>query len=170
MNAALGFVVIIILHTPIWVWGLYGLLLTVGFLRSRDSIQPVWRMLILPGAVTLLTISSLVGAGPAGLPAMLAGFALGLPLGYRLEPQDASRRLPDGRMWLRGEWRTFTQIAVVLVFRYVTGAAAALQPGLNADPIWHPATLFVGAILSALFLGRTAARLRLYLRQAPAIG
>jgi len=39
-----------------------------------------------------------------------------------------------------------------------------MNPVLDADPTWHFGTLFVSAALSASFLGRTSARLRVYRR------
>ena len=66
-------------------------------------------------------------------------------------------------MWLRGDWLSFTLIVLVLVFRYVINVVAALAPALNADPTWHFSSLFISAALSGLFLGRTGARLRVYL-------
>lgn len=160
----------IVVHTPVWVWPLYGLLLFLGLQRTRDSVVPLWRVMILPVVVTLLAISSFVTAGPSALPATLLGLAIGGPAGWQLERDGATRRLPDGTLWLRGEWLSFAQIAVVLVFRYATSIVAAMQPSLNAEPTWHLSTLCISAALSALFLGRTAARLRMYLAAVPATG
>lgn len=155
-------VAVIVIHTPIWVWALYGLLLFLGLQRTRDSVVPLWRVLILPAVVTVLAISSFIGGGPGALPAMLPGLVVGGPAGWLLERRGATRRLPGGTLWLRGEWWTFAQIVVVLVFRYATNVVAAMYPVLNADLAWHAGTLFVSAVLSALFLGRTAVRLRVY--------
>ena len=49
-----------------------------------------------------------------------------------------------------------------MVFRYVSNVVSFLKPALSVDPIWHFGTLFVSAGLSAVFLGRTAARLRVH--------
>jgi hypothetical protein len=158
--------ILIIAHTPIWVWGLYALLLLLGLQRTRDSTIQVWRMLTLPCIVTFLAVLTFIGAGPSALPVMLIGVVAGSAAGWQLEPQGASRRLADGRLWLRGEWRSFTQIVLVEIFRYVTSVVAAMDPALNADPTWHFTTLFISAALSGVFLGRTAARLRLYVAAA----
>ena len=170
MSDFLKSIATIIIHTPIWVWPLYGLLLFLGYQRTRDSIVPLWRLLILPAVVTFLTILTAIGAGPGALPTMLLGLTIGGPVGWQLEPGGATRRMRDGRLWLRGEWWTFAQIVVVLVFRYATSIVAATDRMLAADVIWQVSTLFVSAFLSALFLGRTASRLRVYLMAAPAAG
>ena len=106
----------VVIHTPIWVWVLYALLLFLGFQRTRDSTVSLLRVLILPLVVTGLAISSFIIAGPNALPGMLLGLAVGGTAGWLLEPQDATRRLADGRVWLRGEWWSLVQIVVVLAF------------------------------------------------------
>ena len=47
--------------------------------------MPVWRELILPVVVTLLSISNLVVAGPSVLPVMLLALAVGGIAGWWLE-------------------------------------------------------------------------------------
>ncbi len=168
MTASFATVVTIVVHTPIWVWPLYALLLFLGFQRARDSSVALWRVLILPLVVTALAILSVIGAGLAALPATLLGLVLGSTAGWQLERDGATRRLPDGRIWVRGEWWSFAAIVLVLIFRYATSVAQALDPALNADPTWHLGTLFISTALSGLFLGRTAARLRVYFAAAPA--
>lgn len=168
MSAFFTTVAVVVIHTPIWVWALYALLLFLGFQRTRDSTVSLLRMLILPLVITLLAISSFIGAGPSALPATLLGLVIGSTAGWQLERDGATRRLPDGRLWLRGEWWSFVQLVLVLIFRYVTNVVAAMNPALHADLTWHFSTLFVSAALSALFLGRTSARLRVYLRPHPA--
>jgi hypothetical protein len=155
-------VITIVIHTPIWVWPLYAVLLFLGFQRTRDRTVPLWRELILPIVVTLLAILTFIGAGLTALPAMLLGLVIGGVAGWQLERDGDTRRLPDGRLWLHGEWWSFAQIVLVLVFRYATSVAQAMDPALNANPTWHVSTLFISATLSALFLGRTTARLRVY--------
>ncbi len=155
-------IVVVVAHTPIWVWPLYGLLLFLGLQRTRDSSVSLIRVLILPLVVAGFAISTFIGAGLSGLPIVLIGLVVGGAVGWQLEGRGATRRLADGKLWLRGEWLTFAQIVAVLVFRYATNVVSAINPVLNANSIWHLGTLFVSALLSALFLGRTAARLRVY--------
>ena len=97
-------IILVIVHTPIWVWGLYALLLFLGLQRTRDSVVPLWRMLILPIVVTLLAISSVIGAGVDAVSATLLGLAAGAAARWPLERPGSVRRLLDGRLWLRGEW------------------------------------------------------------------
>jgi hypothetical protein len=152
-------IVMVIVHTPLWVWGLYALLLFLGLQRTRDSIVPLWRMLILPVVVTLLALSSVIGAELDAVSATLLGLAAGAVAGWPLERPGSVRRLPGGTLWLRGEWLSLVQIVLVLIARYVTNAVGAMNPVLSADPVWHFGTLFVCSLLSGIFLGRTAKRI-----------
>ena len=160
-------IVLVVVHTPIWVWLLYALLLFLGFQRTRDSIVPLWRMLILPVVVTLLAASSIIGAGPAAVSVTLLGLAVGTAAGWPLERPNSSRRIESGKIWLRGERLSLAQIGVVLVVRYATNAVGAMNPLLHANPIWHLGTLFVCSLLSGIFLGRTVTRLSAWFRAAP---
>jgi hypothetical protein len=160
---------ILIVHTPLWVWALYGLLVFLGLQRTRDGSISLVRVLILPLVVGGLAIASVIGAGLDALPIMLVSFALGGAIGWQFEREGATARLANGKIWLRGEWLTFGQILAVLVFRYAINAIPFVAPALNADTTWHTSSLFVSAALSALFLGRTAARLKVYFTPQPAI-
>jgi teichoic acid transport system permease protein len=164
MTANLSTVVTIIAHTPLWVWPLYVLLLFLGFQRTRDSSVALFRVLILPVIVILLALLNFVTAGLSALPSMCLGFIIGSAAGWQLESESGTRRLPDGKVWLRGEWWTFAQILLVLIFRYAINIVPFLNPVLNANPTWQFSALFTSAALSALFLGRTVKRLKVYFR------
>src|SRR5690606_4127459 len=119
--------------------------------------------------VALLSISSAVGTGPEALSMTLFGLAAGGAMGWPLERPDASRRMPGGQLWLRGEWLSLIQIVLVLVARYASNAVGAMDPMLNADPVWHFGSLLVCSLLSGLFLGRTLRRLRVWFGTPPSL-
>jgi len=169
MNPLLTTALTIVIHTPIWVWGLYAVLLFLGYQRTRDSTVPLYRVLILPLVVAGLAIATCITGGMAGSPAMLTGLAVGSAAGWLFEHEGATRRLASGQVWLRRDWWSFAQLVTVLIFRYATSAAGAMDPALNADPVWHLTTLAISAALSGLLLGRAAARLRAYFRSASAV-
>lgn len=148
---------------------LYSLLLFLGFQRTRDNTVPLWRMLMLPIVVALLTVSSFVGAGLDGIPAAMIAIAIGSIIGWRLERDGATTRQPDGRIWLRGEWLSFFQLLLVLLLRYSMNVVAFVSPALASHPNWHYGTMSIAVGLSAIFLGRTAARLRVYASRPAAL-
>ena len=167
MTTAVPTILAIIMHTPIWVWALYALVLVMGFQRTRDRVVQLWRMLLFPVIMILLAVSTMIGAGLGVLPAAIVGLAVGGVSGWLLERDGATRRLPDGRLWLRGEWWSFAQIVLILGVRYPIAVIAATNPVLATDPVFHLGTTLVSSLLSAMILGRTLARLRVYFTSAP---
>ena len=86
------------------------------------------------------------------------------PRAKRLHPSPARRpRLAARRVVV------IRPVVLVLVFRYATSVAAAFHPQLYANLAWQLGTAFVSTALSALFLGRTMARLRVYFEATRAI-
>lgn len=162
MPTFISTVITIVSHTPLWVWPLYALLLFLSGQGTRDRVVPLFRLMILPVAVTALTTMSSITAGPSGLPAIATGFILGSVLGWLIENEGNSRRLQDGRIWLRGEWWSFGQLLLVLVVRYATAIVSAMYPAINGDPTWHSGSLLIATALSGLFLGRTSRKLHIF--------
>ena len=158
----------ILTHTPVWVWALFAFVLFMGYQRTRDRTVQLWRMLLFPVVMIVLAVSGMIGAGLNALPAIVVGLIIGGVSGWLLERDGATRRLPDGRLWLRGEWWSFVQIVLIIGFRYLAAVIAAMNPSLAADPVFHLGTMLVSSLLSAMILGRTLARLRVYFTSAPA--
>ena len=152
----------IVTHTPLWVWLVLLLVVFLGLQRTRDREVGLGRLLLLPLVMIVLALSGLASAPVASLPAFIVGAVAGGVGGWLLERPGATRRLPDGRIWLRGEWISLVQILAVFLFRYATGVIAATNPALALEPVYSMVTLCVTGALAGLFGGRTAARLRAY--------
>lgn len=157
----------ILTHTPLWAWAIFALVLFLGFQRTQDRTVPLWRLLILPAVMVVTAASVVVGSGWAGLPAILVGIAVGGTVGWLLERDGATKRLPDGRLWLRGEWSSFVQVLAIFVFRYTATVIGIVNPVLGGSLAYHLVTALISSLLSAMFLGRTAARLAVYFRSQP---
>ena len=158
----------ILSHTPIWVWAVFALVIFMGLQRTRDRAMPIWRLLLLPVVMLGLAASSLAGTGASALPAIVVGVMIGGVCGWLLERDGATRRLANGQIWLRGEWLSLVQVVAIFVFRYATSVAVALNPGLADNAAYHLGMALVSSLLSAMILGRTLARLRVYRQSVPA--
>lgn len=167
MTTAGPIIIGVLTHTPLYVWAIFALILFLGFQRTRDRTVQLWRLLLLPTVMILTALSGMIGAGLSSLPAILAGLAVGGVSGWLLERDGATRRLPDGKVWLRGEWWSFVQIVLIFAVHYSLAVAGAINPTLVADPTIHLLTTFVSSLLSAMILGRTLARLRVYFASTP---
>lgn len=168
MTAAGPVIIGVLTHTPLYVWAIFALIIFMGYQRTRDRTVQVWRLLLLPTIMILTAASGMIGAGLNMLPAILAGVAIGGVIGWLLERAGATRRLANGKVWLRGEWASFIQVLVIFGFRYSLAAAGVVNPAFVADPAVHLVTVFVSSLLSAMVLGRTLARLRVYFAAVPA--
>lgn len=168
MTTAGPLIIGILTHTPLYVWAIFALVIFLGFQRTRDRTVQLWRLLLLPLVMIALTVSGMVGAGLSVLPAILAGIAVGGVSGWLLERDGATRRLPDGRLWLRGEWWSLVQVVLIFVVKYSLAVTGAMAPALVADPAVHLVAVFASSLLSAMIAGRTLARLRVYFTSAPA--
>lgn len=169
MTTAAPTILAVLAHTPIWVWAVFALVAFMGYQRTRDRIVQLWRLLLFPLVMVVLAVSGMVNAGLSLLPAILVGIAIGGVGGWLLERDGATRRLPGGRLWLRGEWWSFAQVLLIFVFRYATAVIGAVNPALGADFAFHLLTALVSSLLSAMILGRTLARLRVYFATAPVV-
>lgn len=169
MTTAAPTIVAILTHTPIWVWAIFALVAYMGYQRTRDRTVHLWRLLLLPLIMVVLAVSGMLGAGPAVLPAILVGIAIGGVSGWLLERDGATRRLADGKVWLRGEWWSLVQVLLIFGFRYTIAVIGAVDPAIGSDPTFHLVTALVSSLLSAMILGRTLARLRVYFTSTPAM-
>lgn len=168
MTTAAPTIIAVLTHTPIWVWAVFALVAFMGYQRTRDRTVYLWRLLLFPVIMIVLAVSGMVNAGLSVLPAILVGLAIGGVGGWLMERDGATRRLPGGKLWLRGEWWSLVQVLLIFVFRYSTAVIGAVNPALGADLTFQLATAFVSSLLSAMILGRTLARLRVYFTSAPA--
>jgi hypothetical protein len=158
----------ILTHTPLYVWAIFAFIAFLGYQRTKDRTVQLWRLLLLPVIMVVLSVSGMIGAGASVLPAILAGIAVGGVSGWLLEREGATRRLPGGRVWLRGEWWSLVQVLSIFVVHYSLAVTGAINPALVADPTVHLVTTFVSSLLSAMISGRLLARLRVYFTSVPA--
>lgn len=157
----------ILAYTPLWAWAVLVILLAVGFRRMRDQTTSPIRMLLFPAVMAGLTATGLTHLGLAAMPAALAGLAAGLLAGWFRDGKGATRRLADGRVWIRGDVLAPVQMLAVFAVHYVINAAAALDPALVAGARFQMTAAALTGFLAALFIGRSAARLRHWWRAAP---
>jgi hypothetical protein len=161
-------IIAILTHTPFWVWAIFALVAFMGYQRTRDRTISVWRLLLFPVIMIVLAVSGMVNAGLGVLPPIVVGVVVGGVTGWLLERDGATRRLPGGKIWLRGEWWSLVQVLLIFVFKYTTAVIGAVNPLLGGDPTFQLVTVFVSSLLSAMILGRALARLRVYLASVPA--
>jgi hypothetical protein len=160
----------ILAHTPPWVWIVLCLLLAIGLRFTRTRRIPVRRALVMPLAITALSlhgtfsvfhgspVAIVVWSGAAALSA--AWFATSaLPRGVYY---DAAQRV----VVQPGSW---TPLAVMMLFfaiRYTAAASLAIHPQWAQEEGVAALAASIYGALSGVFLGRTLRTLRLTRRPA----
>lgn len=160
---------------PIWVWPLLIGLIVLGVSRMRDREMPVWRLMLLPAALVISTLVTLLlgGLGVSGLVAVASSLGLGLAVGWMTMRAVTAMRLAGNRVLVRGEAVSLIAILVIFSSRFVAGAMTALAPDLMemagvselfvAVPVFCAGVMAARALAQAGFnpLARTSRRLTL---------
>ena len=155
----------ILSHTPIWVWMLLALLLALGLWQQRDRNVRRGQLLALPLALLVLGLWSMAPgfvALPLAAVCWLVSISAFVWLGTRLPRAAAARWLPEQRrLFVPGSWVPMLLIVSSFSLRYATGVGHGLHPEWRGQlQVQVPLALVFGA-LSGLFLGRAIALLRL---------
>ena len=155
----------IISNTPVWVWGLLAVLLALGFKQSRRASLSLKRVIILPVAMTGLSVLGVIsafGTAPAGLlawtvAAIVAGslvWQLPTPAGTRYDAASDSFEVP-------GSWIPLALMVGIFATKYVVGVALAMHLPLTQAPVFGLATSALYGSFSGVFIGRAARLCRL---------
>lgn len=165
-----GMVMQILARTPMWVWGLLAALLVLGFSQTRQRESGLPRVVILPVAMTALSISGIVsafGATPAVLGAWLAAALIVATLVVqRPVPAGTAYDAATRQFTLPGSWMPMALILGIFVTKYAVGVATTMHPLLKLEPLFALGITTLYGVFSGLFAGRTLRLLRLALRPA----
>ena len=158
----------IIIHTPLWVWGLLLALLALGFSQTVTRTVPLRRTTLLPLTMVALSLFGTVWAFGTAPQVLLAWLAAGgvaawvvlqrpLPAGTRFD--TATRRFT-----IPGSWVPLALIVGIFLIKYTVGVQLAMMPALAHDAGF---TLSFGTLygaFSGIFAARGARLWRLALR------
>jgi len=158
-------IVIILSHTPVWVWGLLAALMALGFSQTRQRRLAPSRLLILPLVLLGLGLWSMAPgfkALPLSTLVWLAALGAGAALLAGRPARAGAVWLPaEGRLQLPGSWMPMLLILGIFSLRYAANVGMAMNPGWRSAPwVLLPLALLYGG-LSGLFLGRALALLKL---------
>ncbi len=151
------FILSVVTHTPLWVWGLLAALVALGLSQSRDHVLTAPRLLLQPlgmGAFAFSGATQAFGWHAGVQPPWLLGVGLGFGLNHWLRLPRRMQALPDGRFAIGGSWTPLALILGVFMLRYVAAASMAVVPQLASQSLF-------AALASALYglpIGVLAAR------------
>jgi hypothetical protein len=148
----------ILIHTPLWVWGVLSALLVLGWVQSRPRSVSRGQLLALPLALLALGLWSMwpgFAKQPVAAAVWLLSLGAFLALGLRLPiPAQVRWQAQAQRLQLPGSWFPMLLIVVIFSMRYVFAVAQAMHPALRGLlAVQAPLAAVFGA-LTGVFLGR----------------
>lgn len=129
----------ILTHTPAMAWAILAGLVVLGLLQTRDLVVSRPRVLMLPVAMSALSLHGTLKAFAAAaggllvLPAWATGFALGWAANRVLRWPGRVQALGHGRWRVSGSWAPLALMLAIFCLRYAVAVALALQPALGTD-------------------------------------
>jgi uncharacterized membrane protein len=161
----------ILVHTPLWVWGLLAALLVLGWRQTRGRSVSLARVALLPlgmGAFSLYGTVSVFGGSAAVLGSWLAATVLLLLMVTSMPLPAGAAYDPAGRRFqLPGSWAPMGLIMGIFLTKYAVGVSLVMHPAWTADINATLAITTLYGVFSGIFAGRTVRLFRLA-RQAAA--
>lgn len=153
--------IVIVRHTPVWVWGLLAALVALGLTQVRDREVGLARVTIVPVVMLALSLSGVLhtfGHAPVAWGGWGAGLAAALVFGRRLVAvPGAAWSERTGRLHVPGSWLPLALFLLMFAAKYFTGVSLALHAGLATDPGFAGSVGLAYGSLSGLLLARAGA-------------
>lgn len=164
MNALM----MIVQHTPVWVWGLLAALLALGISQTRTQQLSAARLRLLPLAFLGLSIWGTLSAFGWQLWVALA-WKLAFGLAYTQVrrsgwPGQARHDAASQTFVVPGSWLPLALMMAIFLIKYTVGVLLAIQPQLAHTTEFAVTVSAAYGAISAMFL----ARARNILARAPA--
>ncbi|MBX3624867.1 MAG: hypothetical protein KF892_07645 [Rhizobacter sp.] len=161
----------VIVHTPVWVWGLLAFVSLMGLRQAFDQTLSAGRVVGISLGWTFFSVwgaANTFGFNAPVLLAWAAGLALSLGAQHWLIAPRGVKALGDGRFAVAGSLWPLLTIWAVFGVRYVTSVMMVLDPALKQNTTFDLAVPAVYGVLSSLFVGRALRVLR-SAKTAPAL-
>jgi hypothetical protein len=149
----------ILRHTPVWVWGVFAVLLVFGLMQMRRRSVALPLVFVLPVIMiplSLFTVAYTFGIQPFPLIAWVAGVALAFALNaYLFRAPSGVRYMGDTNKFdVPGSLVPLILMMTIFLARFVLGVMRALNPALVAsDPFAGIVSVTLG-VCSGLFAAR----------------
>ncbi|WP_416306447.1 DUF6622 family protein [Neptunicella sp. SCSIO 80796] len=148
----------ILTHTPLWVFGLFVLLIYLGWQQSRNRTVKSHVIFLLPiGMVALSYFGMLTSFGTAIMPMTLwlASLALtAIVLAKFFTAQGVNYDPTHGKYSINGSWIPLMLMMAIFFTKYTVGVLSALNP----EMLHHQTFIVVCSVLyggfSGIFIGR----------------
>jgi hypothetical protein len=141
-------------NAPIWVWPLLGILITLGYVASRERTTLIAPLYFLP-LFGILSFNAVNGLPAHYLVWVIFALAYGLGVWRGYIFQDGIVLFKSKtHAKLSGEWLTMAVVMVVFWMNFIGGAARAISPTLYQAPMFHFIFATIAGLGAGVFLGR----------------
>ncbi len=154
------FLLDIVTHTPLWVWGGLALLVVLGLKQTRTRDVGALRMWLVPaimGSYSFLGTWNAFGGSGALLPAAawIAGAAIGFASNRTLDlPRQVSANA-DGTFRIGGSYAPLVLFVSIFLLRYVVGVMLAVAPVFAQQPLVAMIASVAGGLPTGLLIARS---------------
>ena len=149
----------ILRHTPVWVWGVFAVLLVFGLLQMRRRSVALPLVFLLPVIMIPLSLFT-VGSSFGFLPLPLIAWAIGVALAFALNgyvfraPTNVGYSRNTNKFDVPGSVVPLILMMTIFLARFVLGVTRAVNPGLVASDVFAGAVSVTLGICSGLFAAR----------------
>jgi hypothetical protein len=148
----------IIKHTPIWVFGLFFVLIYFGIQQSKNRVVPKLRLAILPAVMIGLSLSGVLsafGANILAFTAWLAALILVLLVSKQIKPDHhITFSSVTQKFNVPGSWLPLGLMMAIFMAKYAVAIAMGFQPSLSQSIHFIVVVSFVYGFLSSIFFAR----------------
>jgi hypothetical protein len=146
-------------QTPSWVFGIFFILLILGFIQRKERTVKVKTIFILPAVMVALSLFgvqsafqlSLLTIGLWGI-GLASTLIIGLKLAY---PKLVSYSVLNNKLTIPGSWIPLLFMMAIFFTKYFAGFAIARELPLINEPLFVILLCLLYGIFSGIFLSRT---------------
>ena len=150
-------IVQILSHTPIWVYGLFFMLLVFGLLQTRTRTVKILPALLMPAGMIALSLSGIYFSfGLRTIPLAAWGMAMAIAtvVGYTFfRDKRIHCEATGARFFIPGSWVPLVVIMAIFFTKYVYAVMYATNPQIST-PVLIGALSAVYGVLSGYFSSR----------------
>lgn len=153
--------IMILSHTPIWVYALFAGLLLLGWQQSRTREVKPWLAFLMPAGLLGYSLSSvLLSVDLTSVWSALACWLLGLfsaiGVGFYTGSKGAvAYSVSTGRLLIQGSWLPLVFIQGIFWVKYSVGVLTAMTPELLTSTVAVYSLSFVYGLFGGVFTART---------------
>jgi hypothetical protein len=149
----------IITRTPLWVWGLFLVLIYFGIQQTKTRELPKRRIAILPIIMISLSLAGILstfGANWIGLAGWLMAAALVVVISQQIKSNGNITFSPATQKFsVPGSWLPLGLMMTIFFTKFIVSVSLSIRPEFSKMTVFIFASSFIYGWLSSIFLVRS---------------